>query len=82
MSRGMLDDSDWEKYVRDFPDLSGVEGLVSHLPTLDFLSIPCLKNGAYQAPFPVASVCFSDTYDALGVLTTRWQKLLCIRYGI
>jgi len=65
MSRGMLDDSDWEQYVQEFPDLSKIDELVTKLPSPDILSIPCLDKGSYRSHFPVASVCFNDAYETL-----------------
>lgn len=65
MSRGMLDDSDLEKYGQELPDLDNLQELVLQLPSPDFLSISLLPNKSYQSWFPIASVCFSDAYHTL-----------------
>jgi hypothetical protein len=65
MSRGMLDDSDWEPYVKELPDLSKLQEMVNQLSSPDILSISCLDKDSYQSLFPVASVCFRDAHETL-----------------
>ena len=65
MSRGMLDDSDWEPYVKELPDLGRLQELVNQVSSPDILSISCLDRDSYQSLFPVASVCFHDAHETL-----------------
>ncbi len=65
MSRGMIDDSDWELYGQMLPDLTELGELVYQIPTPDFLSISTTHGKTYDSWFPVASQCFRESYEAL-----------------
>lgn len=65
MSRGTLDDSDWEQYGQELPDLEKLETLIYNLPPPDILSIYLAHNKSYQSWFPIAWACFKDAYEAL-----------------
>lgn len=61
----MLDESDWELYGQELPDITKIEELVFQIQSPDFLSIPLLREKSYQSWFPVAWQCFLDVYEAL-----------------
>lgn len=60
MSRGMLDDSDWEKVDQKIPDLDNLQD-ITNICFPDSLSIAF----SHQSNVPIASVCLREAADTL-----------------
>lgn len=60
MSRGLLDDSDWEKICQKIPDLDNLQDM-TNICFPDSLSIPFSP----QSYVPIASVCLREAADTL-----------------
>ena len=60
MSRGSLDDSDWEKVISKTPDLDKLRS-ISDIFIPDSLS----HAFSYQSYIPIASVCLRDSLEVL-----------------